>query len=539
MIKTPCSRTENGSSWEEFVLPISSPSGLEFCLSQEKIGNPPDNFGIFLSEPWFVPENREKKNAERKKQKRKNLILIGLDTVRADHLQAYGYSRKTGPVLKEIAEKGTLFKHAYSNAGYTLPSHASLFTGLYSSRLLKFKTQKIANQQEILQGFMETLNNFPENLPALFKKAGYLNAAFTGGGLVDGALGFANGFSRYADFPIELNIKNKTGPIFKNGIQWLRENGKKNPFFLFLHTYEAHGPHYHHELVRHTGKGGRVAESLRDLDAGGLIHLSDYPTNTPIEVTTEEKEYANDLYDSSLLFADHYLGVLMEELEKLKILDNTALVIFGDHGEDIWDHTWWGHGEMFEEILHVPLIFYNLTDTDRRTGIVVQDSVSLLDVFPTLVKQFELKRNHPYPLDGKSLVGPLQNQKYSLLPVRQTKKPFHPFIFSEHLVFTNEPTRYLCFKQGEWKYTAKHNVNENPQSPNILEENLFHLGNDPQEQNNLRDEKPAMTLDLRNASQKMLIEISEPFTFEKENSKDYTLQEEAELLERLKGMGYL
>ncbi len=540
-----------GEIWEEMILPVSSPSFLEFHLtqkdsSQEKFENTPGNFGIYITEPLFIEEKIDKKIKTKKSWgEKKNLILISLDTVRADHLQTYGYQRGTSPTLDQIAEKGVLFNNAFTPAGYTLPAHASLFTGVFSSKLLKPHSVSLTSQQDILQGFMQALSSFPENLPTLFQKSGYLTAAFTGGGLVDGILGFSNGFSRYADFPIELNFKDKTGPVFKNGIQWLRSNAHKGNFFLFLHTYEAHSPHFHQALIRHPEKGGRVAAFHQDISAGGLIHLPDYPTNSTLEVTKEEKEYAVDLYDSSLLFLDHYLALLMEELEKLKLLENTSLVILSDHGEDIWDHTWWGHGEMFNEVLQVPLIFYNFLDVNP--GAIIEEPVSLLDVFPTLVEQFELTRKNPYPLDGKNLLrlftASIKTESLKSKTHPSKESPFHSSLFSEHLVFEKNLIRRLGLRQDQWKYIAKHRMAENQKLPEILEESLFDLKNDPNEQENLSDKKPELVNSLREISGQILEKMAAPLPSSENSSQainqDYTIQEEAELIERLKGMGYL
>ena len=470
-----------------------------------------------------------KKHKVRKMQEDKiNVVLISLDTVRADHLSAYGYKRKTTPNLEKIAKNGILFRQAVSPAGYTLPAHASLFTGLYSSRLIPKESWVLENQEQLIQKFSLGLKQAPEPMAQLFQNNGYLTAGFTGDAYIDGSLGFSKGFSEYFDFPTILGHgyspdqqEDKTKEIFKSGIEWLRRNRKNSPFFLFLHTYEAHQPHGHTYFTQNNPPPLR----LRKLKT---------PVDSLFTPTKEEREFAIDLYDSSIFCVDRYLGDLMEELDRLHLVENTLLIILSDHGEDIWNHTCWDHGEMYEEVLRVPLIFLNFPNAQKN--IAVTTPVSLLDLYPTLVESLNLKRSFPYPLDGRSLISLFQDKIIG-----------SSTLFSEHMDFTINPVpnqvskfngHYISVRQENMKYISRRFLNGSPHlSSSILEESLFDLHQEPGEKINLSGNSSDILNRLRNLCNDMLFLISKETAFI--HDSDYSLSEEIELMQRLRDFGYV
>ena len=295
---------------------------------------------------------------------RPSIILVSIDTLRADRLGAYGSDRGLTPHLDAVAADGAVFEQAVSPAPWTLPAHVSLFTSMLPfDHHVRWTSRHIEPVRSMLA----------ERL----RDAGYRTAAFTGGGYVDSSFGFDQGFEVYEDH--DEVAEGGPAPIVDRALAWAR-GARGEPFFLFVHTYEPHSP------FEHTDRAPRE-------DAG---RLSAPFTNREVEevhrqrlvLTPAERRYVTGLYDSDVASADAAIGVLLDGLRRDAILDGAILVILSDHGEDLWDHhpTWSpGHGHtLYEELVHVPLIV-------RAPGLVpaggrIRTPVSLLDVAPTLLE---------------------------------------------------------------------------------------------------------------------------------------------------------
>jgi arylsulfatase A-like enzyme len=294
---------------------------------------------------------------------RRPVILVSLDTLRADRAGFLGNHRGLTPRLDALAAEGVVFEQAHAPAPWTLPSHVSLF----SSRLpLDHKVRWDANRMDL------SLTMLAEH----FRNAGYRTAAFTGGAYVAAYFGFSQGFEAY----VERDEVRDRGPgrIASAALRWVREN-RRVPFFLFVHTYEPHSPFDHPDLA-HPGDAGRLEGSLgnRQVEA---IHRGE------LVLTGAERRYVADLYDGDVAQTDRVFGGLLDTLRRDGILDRAVLVVLSDHGEDLWDHDLArspSHGHtLYQDVLRVPL--FVRAPGIAREGLRVRAPVSLLDVAPTLL----------------------------------------------------------------------------------------------------------------------------------------------------------
>jgi arylsulfatase A-like enzyme len=297
----------------------------------------------------------------------RNVILVSLDTVRADHLNAYGYTRRrTSPEFDGWAGKGTLFEAAMSAAPGTLSSQMSILTGRYPSR------HGVSYANWRLRGRMPVLRLDTPTLAEVLGPQGFLTAAFTGSGYFALPIGYSRGFGEFVSSNDEA--LGSAATVFEKAFAWL-ERHRDDPFFLFLHTYEAHEPYLDRRFVEQEG-GALQGPKARN----------------------------EALYDGDIRRADAYLGKLRRHLERLGLDARTLVVTLSDHGEEFGDHfpVWNdGHGHsLFEEQIHVPLMMVGpLVPAGRR----VKQAVDLTAVAPTLLDFLGAKL--PDGMDGRSLLG--------------------------------------------------------------------------------------------------------------------------------------
>lgn len=339
---------QEGDVWQEIAVSLEPWSGREVALDLSVSGE--------VDEPawagWWAPEIVDKRQVD----DGSNVILISLDTLRADHLGCYGYERATSPSLDAFAAGGIRFSTAASQSPWTRPSHRALLTGVYP---------------------LSRSGLAAEPLAAVLWRAGYRTLALTGGGQLDGRFGFSRGFEA---FRIEDWLRNPQGVV-----DWLAsQEGRRR--FLFLHTYEIHDP-YEHQRFADDLPPGRIAPGFGKRDWQGLRgQLSD-----------EERRYIVALYDSGIAYTDEKLGELFAALDRSGLLDRSIVVVTSDHGEQFWEHGSWGHGQtVYDHQLLVPLLLHlpaalRAQLSDRKpasaslVGRVIAQQVSLVDLYPTLL----------------------------------------------------------------------------------------------------------------------------------------------------------
>ena len=350
-----------------------------------------------------------------------NVILIVLDTVRADHLSVYGYPRETDPNLAQLATHATLYRNAVATGAYSLPSHASLLTGLYPSwHGCHFDPPQ--NPVGI------ALNPSFETLAETLKKNGYrtfsvvANTAF-----LNPAFGLTQGFE-YFDYRGRVQVFDRGNPLFlRSGISRLlavyageedrelytrganqinqatltlleQRLQPRDKFFLFLNYMDAHGPYLSPEPYNSMfpGKDPR-------LNARSIGYLVSRTLRESESLQEWEREHVVSQYDGAIRYLDEELGKLFTALKDGGLYDDSMIIVTSDHGEAFGEHNLMGHGlSVNQHQVHIPLI---IKYPGQTTGQVVQPPVSLVDVVPTVLETAQVELRPPW-VQGVDLRNP-------------------------------------------------------------------------------------------------------------------------------------
>lgn len=428
-----------------------------------------------------------------------NVILISVDTLRADHLGCYGYERSTTPNIDQFAKDGILFVNAIAQSSWTLPSHLSLFTSLYPSSHGVISKEEKLNEKHI-------------TLAEVLQGIGYETVAFTDGGYVKEKFGY-QGFDHFES--------NRTGKeeygievVYTKAVNWLKGNHSK-PFFLFLHTYQPHSPY--DPLPPFDIYSDKNYNGIVDVSAG---QKSDYYEGIKSEMTREDYQYVIDKYDGEILYTDHFIGKLFEELRRLGLYDKSVIILTSDHGENFMDHTdselgFIGHYELYDEIVKVPLI---IKAPELPTGKVINAQAESIDIMPTVLDLLEINIHHK--VDGGSLMGLIEHGSYDDV-----------FAFSERSLSPNrEFDEYKMIRSNDWKLLLRLR-----NSPDPSEMELYNLKVDPKEQNNLFTEEAEV-------GKLLLANLQSWMDTQKEKSKKSSadkIQLDKESIEELKALGYI
>jgi arylsulfatase A-like enzyme len=344
-------------------------------------------------------------------ERRPNVILISLDTVRADHLSLYGYPRQTSPHLDAWARHwATVFDTAVASAPWTLPSHVAMLSGI-----------------DAVHHGVNRHGPIPTSLPLLqerLRDAGYATFATTAGVLLTPQLGFGRGFD---DFWVRGKMESlpewdaELGNGVTDALDWLKAH-RDERFFLFFHTFEAHAPYQPREPYFTRFGGNMKALNAGQpvwLEANGFedgvrpLYLLFHPPNYAGGVTypkrvlgPPDRELATALYDSGLAYIDQQVSALLGYLESEGLLDQTIVVVTSDHGESLYEHGLVGHSSLYDHDLKVPLVIAAPLGAARGRRVGAQ--VRSVDIAPTLA---ELAGLPPFAVaDGKSLVPFLRGE---------------------------------------------------------------------------------------------------------------------------------
>ena len=339
-----------------------------------------------------------------------NVLLITIDTLRPDHLSAYGYPRKTSPSIDELASKGVTFDLAFTYWPKTRGSFAAMFTSLYAA-------------QHGLTVRDRDLPEFNETLAEAFRNAGYRTAAAVDNGNLDSKLGYAQGFDVYEETWLRGETElARTEIITRFGEEFLAGKGDARPFLLWLHYVNPHAPYDPpaEHLSRFEGDGqiprGSVLPEVVGFHGGVNRKMT-------VEGARTWGDYV-DRYDAEILLADEQVGRLIKALNESPHAGTTIVALTSDHGESLGDHDYFfDHGDdLFNPSLRIPLVFSFpgfLPAGERVEGVV-----SSLDIYPTLLDLAQI----PFP------TGPPGLQGASVLPlIRGTKSSLR-----DHLFFQND-----------------------------------------------------------------------------------------------------
>ncbi len=361
-----------------------------------------------------------------------NVILISIDTLRADHLGCYGYERNTSPNIDRFAKDSVLFEKDYSAAPWTLPSHASIFTSLYPSQ----------HGAHAIPGTKTNFTNILASVPTISEilhNHSFYNVAITDGGAVSAKYGFGRGFYNYTElYPWSMNFT--LHRIIKE-----MPNLEKQQFFMFVHTYQVHTPHTPEDRflqVFNTQDNPLVLDFLTSTDNSRMLrysslmaHWKNISGNNLSMINTTFKKFLDEglfkivyngsdksiktnfynafsyrqdvinLYDSDILQMDYYFGELIDFLNSSGLLSNTMIVLTADHGEEFFDYhrdgslRAGGHFYLYNSVLRVPLIVYAPGLEASR----VKEAHTSLDILPTILSILDFSRDLPFTM-GRNLL---------------------------------------------------------------------------------------------------------------------------------------
>ena len=310
---------------------------------------------------------------------RPNILLLVIDTARADRFSWDGSGRSTTPRLTALAREGTVFTQAFSPAPWTVPAHASLFTGRYPS-LHRTDCGSLR------------LPDGEVTLAEILRDAGYRTVGYTANPWLGSTYNFQQGFDTYGETWREVpEGSDDTGASITNGkverfLRWRQEHpeAREQPFFLFINYFEPHLPYHPPEPERsrflRTGTDPERVERLAHLghpdEMAYILGLSD--------LTSDDLLILNDLYDGEIAYADRRAGQVIDLVRELGLLDRTVVAVVSDHGENIGDHHLLDHKmSVHATLLRVPLLLRYPAQV--AAGVRIATPVQMHDLFPTLL----------------------------------------------------------------------------------------------------------------------------------------------------------
>ena len=361
-----------------------------------------------------------------------HIILVSIDTLRADRLGLYGHDRETDTHLVQLARDSVVFDHCYSQSSQTLVSHKSLLRGKYPLRLIQESTNARMSDFSTLEDpahfIVDAMTNLSTpSLTNVLKKRGYFTAGMVDNGWMREKFGFAKWFDSYED---EAGGFAQSLPLVK---KFLKKRHKR-PFFLFLHSYDVHCP-YHKPEPYNSFYCQRHDDHV-NLESKCKFDLYD-ETFTP-----RDYEAIQGHYDSGINYADVTgIAELLDQLKQHGLYEECLLIITSDHGESLGENRVVGHGGLRPEQLHVPLVIKFPQSLGIKPG-RVDTLTELVDVMPTIFAVCGIPQ--PDGLDGKSITTSiLEGKPHRKYIVAQTT-------IREHPEFTTNLAKRSILEPGKW-----------------------------------------------------------------------------------------
>ncbi|MED5330597.1 MAG: sulfatase [Planctomycetota bacterium] len=437
----------------------------------------------------------------------RHLVVISIDTLRADRLGCYGYTRDTSPNLDRFADNSLVYRSITSAAPSTAPSHMSMLTGVYPPVHGVHNVALDANQKN-RRAEDTQIPLAPSTLPTLaetLQEAGFVTAAFTDSGYLTEDFRFDRGFSLF-----DSEAEGITEKVDRT-LEWLEQADTDHPTFLFFHTYQVHAP-YAPPIAFDRFSNPRYAGSLRQrveeirqaTKEGGLRHAQKFLPGAR-ETSPADLAFLSDLYDGEILYTDSQIERLLKVLREPPWAGKTAILITSDHGEAFLEHGMLGHGSLFDTDLHVPFILH----APGRKPAVIQTPASGVDTTPTLLDLLGLPL--PYLCDGQSLLGPIDPDR---------------------------PLLNYRGKPGLWAVAARQNLTKVMRELRQEKWDRFDLSVDPGEQTTLTPTDPEHKTLVRFAEQSLETHLEIGATLRASSKTDSsTLSEDT--IERLIELGYV
>jgi arylsulfatase A-like enzyme len=393
-----------------------------------------------------------------------NVVLITVESLRPDHMASYGGPRVTSPHIDALAREGMLYENARAPTSWTLPSHASLFTGLYPT----------VHQTTAPLG---KLGDSYTTLAEVLAAHGYQTAGVVSGPYLRREHGLAQGFQFWDDSIAALTDfeahNEVTSPRMEASLAaWLREKrDPKRPFFLFAYFWDPHydyipPPPYSEMFV----DAGMRPVDVTNYELSPAVHAG---------IPKEELAWVEAQYDGEIRWTDDHLGRFFDLLRAQGLWDHTLVIVAADHGEEFFEHGRKGHmNALYVESVHVPLIVKY-----PHGGPVGRDPrlASLVDVFPTVLQVTGTPAD--LPLQGRSLLRAPEPDRPVFTELRATRYfgPSYEYSTVKH---------WEAIREGDWKLIT---VAEEKRTE------LYDVAKDPAETNNVASEEPERTGEMRAA----------------------------------------
>ena len=432
-----------------------------------------------------------------KEEEKKNIVLIGIDALRADHLGCYAYNKETSPNIDNLAKKGITFENAFSCINTTDPSFTTILSGKYPiSHGIRNHGEKVTNS--MLQNFYKQKIKF---LSEILRDNGYKTVGMDWLGRWH-----KKGFEYYlGDAPQKRHLKilskivNQLPDTFSDKINKIYRratsskssltdksleliNNCNKPFFLFIHYWDVHTPYNAPESIYNELKPRGDGQELEEL----FVNIrnekwKEYLLKAAGKATTAEEVSA--MYDSAIKYVDQEIGRLVKYFKEQGIYENTIFVITSDHGESLIEHgIFFDHHGLYDESIHIPLIFNNLPVEGKR----IKGFVQHVDIVPTLLDILNIPFKEA-EFDGVSLVPLIRDEVNSL----------RSFIVAEESYTENK----IAIRTNKWKYIYSPSKDAATcRFCGVIHggiEELYHLGSDPKEMQNIVEEKPEIAKILR------------------------------------------
>jgi arylsulfatase A-like enzyme len=449
-----------------------------------------------------------------------NFLLITVDCLRPDHLGCYGYRRPTSPVLDRLAGEGVLFRQAMTNGGWTQPGTIALLTSTYGL---------------MYEGCRQPLSPRRPSLPEALQRRGYATAGFSSNPYIGTPFRYERGFELFEDIEpaaakprwsrlrgharllrsplshwllglaglsaLPPKVRSQAETVTARCGRWLA--GVDGPFFGWLHYMDPHFPYLVDQNLRTPRQRADAWRQLKALYESAAQDYALHPGQEMLDIVL-----AN--YDGAIGHVDAQIGVLLEQLARRGLADNTVVIVTADHGDAFFEHGHWSHIRLYEEVVHVPLI---VRLPGGAAGASVDHQVQHLDLAPTLL---DLAGAGPEPgmlgrslrpaLEGGALDGPQQ--------------AICEMIFKIHF--------QVAVRTGRYKYIY------DEVRPDQAE--LYDLQADPGELQNLAGQHPQVVAQLRAVVEQHLAAVQETRPEAGQAQAAEAMPEE--VLHKLRGLGY-
>ncbi len=443
-------RTDDGK-WIEKTVSVGELRAHGNRVTLRAEGHHPDRPGMLGRVEVLEPEPAERKAP--------NLLLIVIDTLRADRLSCYGYDASTSPRIDRFAEGAVRFENAIPQCSWTLPSVASILSSRYPAEIQVQWGRNYAIPADV-------------RMPAeVLREDGFSTACVFGNGILDIEWGFERGFDM---FTLANGLELTADEITDRALDWL-DTHRDDRFFLYLHYIDPHDG-YEPPAAKNPFVRG-------EKDAVPATRIDDLFTGKAELEGPEELEQIRRLYDGEVFFADREIGRVLDRLDRSGLAEDTIVVMTSDHGEELLEHGGWRHGlNLYAEQARVPLLIRY--PDGRFAGRVIDSTVELLDVMPTLLDAAGLLEDDA-PYSGRSLMPLLEGKEQRGPAFAETR--------------ANGPRR-LAVTDGTWKL-IRFDKDEPYRRPSdtlyqrIIRDyeatELYEIRQDPTEHTNRADAEPA------------------------------------------------